>query len=84
MAANIKIFLLSLFTVKIKLISSHVSRYEFSAVGEIFVFSGLRCKTGNAAIIVLVLLRMQNHDVAVTWCPFLEIPDIFSGPEFVF
>ena len=40
MVANVKILthVFSLFTVKIKLISSHVSRYDFSVVGKILVF----------------------------------------------
>ena len=39
MVANVKISISSLFTGKIKMISSHVSRYDFSAVGEILVVS---------------------------------------------
>ena len=37
MAANVKILITSLFTVKMKQISSPVPRYAFSAVGEILV-----------------------------------------------
>ena len=38
MLADVKILISSLITVKIKLISAHVSRYDFSMVEEIFVF----------------------------------------------
>ena len=38
MIAYVKILISSLFSVKIKLISSHVFRSDLSAVGEIVVF----------------------------------------------
>ena len=40
--ANVKTSISSLLTVKIKLISSHVFKYEFSTVGETLVFRELK------------------------------------------
>ena len=37
MVANVKTLTSSLFALKVKLISSHVSRYDFSTVGQIVV-----------------------------------------------
>ena len=43
----------SLFTVKITLISSHASRYDFSAVGKIFVFQFI-----EVYIILIIIIRL--------------------------